>query len=535
MDKSSLQIVNVIPLPYKTINTLSNTNGKLTISDLDDIDAPKEMLSIIDAFIQDVAVDGGPNLNKSSKGVIKIKINNDSKFLTEVPNSLGKSPQKSFGGNEKYALEVNSKGIFITAKTILGAYRGLTTFRQLLITANKSNDGTIVLDPIKIIDGPKLGWRSFKLDVARYYVPIPEIKKIIDQLALYKYNILSLHITDNEGWKIEIKSHPRLTSQTKDFYTQEEIKSLVSYAANRGIMIIPETDFPGYSSALLKAYPEFGKIQEIAERIIAYVDPNVVKSWDLFEDVAKELKDITGSQYLRFGGDEAFEMSDELYHQFVTEALRRLKKLNIIPIGFQEITRAGIMPGIYTQIWKDFADSGGDLEKWEELVKEENPLPEGLPPEALPFYHKVAEDFPNALKQVAVIIASPTKKAYFDTPYAEVSNDANQEKNRANLGMRLYSSQTLEQFYNWKPSTILYGLPLEQLGGVEAAMWCDTIKENNSLWELMLSRIPGFAERAWSIQDNLTWENYRKRLSFQSINWKARNLNWFQSSLVDWK
>src|SRR5690606_21707173 len=232
---------------------------------------------------------------------------------------------------------------------------------------------------MNILDGPKISWRGFKLDVARNYVPVATIKEIIDQLSLYKYNILTLHLTDNEAWRITIKKYPELTSFTKDYYSQEELTSITEYAKNHRLVVIPEIDFPGHSAALLKVYPELGTLKMIAGKNVAYIDPSSDKFWEIFEDTAKELTRMTNSNYLHFGGDEAFGMSDTHYHQFITGALKRIHQLGITPIGYQESTRAGVSSGDYVQIWADFADPGGDLEKWEQMVKEGKPLPEGLP------------------------------------------------------------------------------------------------------------------------------------------------------------
>lgn len=529
-DTNSTQI-NVIPLPYNSVKTMGESN--LVLSNNVGIDAPKEMESMIDVFIDDLSADGFSGFTKSPGGIIKIKI--DSKLPKDAaPKALGKTPDETVT-DERYSLEINKKEILITSPTAVGAYRGLTTLRQLMMTSEKSHEGKIILEPIKITDGPKLGWRGFKMDVARNYYSPNTVKEVINQLALYKYNILTLHLTDNEAWRIEIKGHPKLTSNTEKYYTQNELKSIVEYAKNHGITVIPEIDFPGHSAAIIKIYPDVGELKEIAGKNIAYVEPVSTRFWEIFDDVAGELKEMTRSQFLHFGGDEAFGMPDPLYHQFIEEALKRTHRLGMTPIGYQEASRAGVAPGDYIQIWADFADPGGDLEKWKELVKEGKPLPQGMPAEAIGFYEKAGLDLGQALKQKAVIIASPTKRAYFDTPYAESSSDPNQENTRSSLGMTLYTPLTLEQFYNWKPANILYGLPLENLGGVEAAIWADTIRDDKTLWQLILARIPGFAEKAWSSQDNLSWENYQKRLAHQSINWRTRNLEWFQSSLVDWK
>lgn len=532
LNTDSIQ-VNVIPLPYKIS---SNTkNEYLRLPGLVGINAPKEMEPYLDAFTQEMAKDGLPIFNKSSKGKIHIKIDANSKSSRElVPKSVGSIPSMAME-DERYDLQINKKGIWITSPTVLGAYRGLTTLRQLILQSNTTQQDKLVLQTLKIYDGPKLGWRGFKLDIARNYYDVQTIKQLIDQLSMYKYNVLTLHLTDNEAWRVEIKSHPRLTEFTKEYYTQSQLEQIVKYANDRGIVVIPEIDFPGHSAALLKVYPNLGEFQQIAGKQVAFIKPDSKEFWTIFSDVAKELKDITKSEFLHFGGDEAFGMPDSSYKEFIKGALQRIHSLDITPIGYQESTRAGVTKSDYIQIWADFADPGGDLEKWEELVKQGKELPQGLPKQALAFYQKAALDLNQALNQKASIIASPTKRAYFDTPYAESSLNQAQQRDKQTLGMTLYTPLTLEQFYNWEPENMLYGLDLKNLSGVEAALWSDTIKDDNTLWRLILARIPGFAERSWSQSKGLNWQDYKQRLSYQSIFWNQRNLEWFESELVDWK
>ncbi|MES2240317.1 MAG: family 20 glycosylhydrolase [Bacteroidota bacterium] len=212
---------------------------------------------------------------------------------------------------ESYQLSVTSNKILINATTDLGALHALETLLQLL-----QNNGTEFYFPaIEITDSPRFAWRGLMIDAARHFQPIDVIKRNLDGMAAVKMNAFHWHLADNQGWRIEIKKHPKLTELASDgdFYTQEEIKNIVKYAADRGIMIIPEIDVPGHASALLAAFPEIGsKIDTETPYTVsrksgihdAALDPTNPRTYQVLAEIFDEVCPLFPSTYFHIGGDE---------------------------------------------------------------------------------------------------------------------------------------------------------------------------------------------------------------------------------------
>lgn len=216
--------------------------------------------------------------------------------------------------DESYTLEISEKSIHINAYTDLGAMHALETLLQLLTV-----DGTQFIFPsVKIEDNPRFTWRGLMIDTARHFQPIDVIKRNLDAMAALKLNVLHWHLTDDQGWRIEIKSLPQLTKLASDgeFYTQEDIKQIVSYADNRGIMVIPEIDVPGHATAILTAIPEIGSAYNANGEIKKYnlernagifnptLDPSNPKTYSYLELIFNEVCTLFPSKYFHIGGDE---------------------------------------------------------------------------------------------------------------------------------------------------------------------------------------------------------------------------------------
>lgn len=213
--------------------------------------------------------------------------------------------------DESYHLSVLSNKILIDANTDLGALHALETLSQLL-----QNNGTAFYFPaVEITDAPRFSWRGLMIDAARHFQPVDVIKRNLDGMAAMKMNVFHWHLADNQGWRIEIKKHPKLTELASDgdFYTQEEIATIVKYAADRGIMVIPEIDVPGHASALLAAFPEIGSktddgIPYLVSRKSgihdATLDPTNPKTYQILGDIFAEVCPLFPSPYFHIGGDE---------------------------------------------------------------------------------------------------------------------------------------------------------------------------------------------------------------------------------------
>lgn len=211
-------------------------------------------------------------------------------------------------GKEHYRIEITSKGITISGATAGAVYYGVMTMDQLLLgdacaTAHKE------ISPIRIDDAPRFPHRALMLDPARHFLPVNDVKFFIDQMARYKYNILQLHLTDDQGWRVEIKKHPKLVG--KDYYTQEQLAEIIQYAAQRNIEVIPELDIPGHTVAILAAYPELGCTHtDTLPKIVGKTTDlmlcaNNEKVYSVYQDIIKEISSLFPSDYIHLGGDEA--------------------------------------------------------------------------------------------------------------------------------------------------------------------------------------------------------------------------------------
>ena len=219
-----------------------------------------------------------------------------------------------------------------------------------------------------IRDAPKYSYRGAMLDVSRHFFTVEEVKQYIDLLALYKINHLHLHLSDDQGWRIEIKSWPNLTEyggrsevggMTGGFYTQEEYKDLVAYAQDRFITVVPEIDIPGHTNAALASYPELncnGKTAELYTGIevgfsTLCVDNEI--TFQFLDDVIREISAITPGEYFHIGGDESLSTNEEDYIVFIDKTQDIVEKYGKNVMGWDEIQSSNIKPNTIAQYWAD--------------------------------------------------------------------------------------------------------------------------------------------------------------------------------------
>ncbi|WP_158437757.1 family 20 glycosylhydrolase [Naasia lichenicola] len=476
----------------------------------------------------------------------------DADGLGQVPRPFGVSPLGDSGSDERHSIVIDSTVIAVTARSPEGIFRALTTLRQL-IEEQLDDAGEAALAPRRIVDGPRIAWRGLSFDVVRTFFGPAEVRSVIDVLALYKLNVLHLHLTDNQGWRIEIASWPKLATvggagavgdRPGGFFTQREYVDLVAYARARFVTIVPEIDVPGHTSAIFAAYPDLNttepELRSSRPDIVSdYLDPRGPRTFEFLADVLGEIAALTPTPYLHIGGDEPYGMPPELYREFVERATTIVRGLGKRVAGWQEIARSDLEPGDLIQYW---------IEPHE---PETSPTPDGdadaasdTSPSSISddiratmeeTFAQAGGDLGLARAQGAQIILSPSSIAYFDTPYAEPSAEHGQESARSRLGLRQYQPVSVERSFDWDPATIVPGLDLaEQLAGVEAAIWCETVQDLADLQFLLLPRIPGFAERAWS-SPRSSWPEYVQRLAAHAPIWRRAGWNYFRSSLVDWR
>ena len=407
---------------------------------------------------------------------------------------------------EAYRLNIGKEEITLQAASAAGAFRGIQTIRQLI--PEQSNDDLTnysiwTIATGEISDAPQFKFRSAMLDVARHFFTVEDVKKYIDVLSYYKINNLHLHLTDDQGWRIEIKSWPKLTEiggQTQvgggegGFYTQEQYTYIVNYAARRHINIIPEIDMPGHTNAASLSYPILnGNGKELApyegiEVGFSTFDCRKDTVYAFVDDVIRELAALTPGAYIHIGGDESHTTTKSDFNYFINRVSKIVEKHGKQMIGWDEVVHADVVENSVVQYWN----------------KKEN----------------AQEGVAKGMK----VILSPAPKAYLDMKYDEQSE----------YGLIWSGYIPVDVAYNWSPETFAE-IPLESILGIEAPLWSETISNFDEMAYLAFPRIIGYAELGWTIQENRNWDNYKSRLANQPPYLKREDVKYYPSQLIDWK
>ena len=295
--------------------------------------------------------------------------------------------------DESYQLTITSNKIMINATSDLGALHGLETLLQLL----QNNSTSYYFPVVEITDSPRFTWRGLMIDAARHFQPVDVIKRNLDAMASMKMNVFHWHLADDQGWRIQLKNHPKLTELASDgyFYTQEEIKNIVKYADERGILVIPEIDVPGHASALLTAYPEIGskvgegkityEVQRNSGIFNATLDPTNPKTYEILSSIFDEVCPLFPGIYFHIGGDEnngkewnanpkiqQFKKENNLVNNhdlqtyFNMKLIPMLKKHNKKLMGWEEIMTENMSKDAIIHAWRgtnEGQEAGGALIK----------------------------------------------------------------------------------------------------------------------------------------------------------------------------
>lgn len=295
--------------------------------------------------------------------------------------------------DESYQLTITSNKIIINATNDLGALHGLETLLQLL----QNNSTSYYFPVVEISDSPRFTWRGLMIDAARHFHPVDVIKRNLDAMSSMKMNVFHWHLADDQGWRIQLKNHPKLTELASDgyFYTQEEIKNIVKYADERGILVIPEIDVPGHASALLTAYPEIGskvgegkityEVQRNSGIFNATLDPTNPKTYEILSSIFDEVCPLFPGSYFHIGGDEnngkewnanpaiqKFKKENNLVNNhdlqtyFNMKLIPMLKKHNKKLMGWEEIMTENMSKDAIIHAWRgtnEGQEAGGALIK----------------------------------------------------------------------------------------------------------------------------------------------------------------------------
>ncbi|UOB17170.1 beta-N-acetylhexosaminidase [Abyssalbus ytuae] len=403
---------------------------------------------------------------------------------------------------EGYILNINEDYVELTANQPEGVFRGVQTIRQLLPV--KINDSVQHIGTGRITDYPNYEYRGAMLDVARHFFSVEDVKTFIDWLAYYKMNILHLHLTDDQGWRIEIKSWPNLTAhggQTAvgggkgGFFTQEDYKEIIKYAEERYITIVPEVDMPGHTNAALSSYAELncdGKAPEMYTKMkvgfsTLCTDKDI--TYKFLDDVIGEIASITPGPYFHIGGDESHATKLKDYIFFINKAQDIVHKHGKRVIGWDEITHATLKENTVVQYWNK------------------------------------AENTVKGVEQGAKVIMSPAPKAYLDMKYNKETE----------LGLGWAGYIEVDTAYIWNPAKLEPEIKRDNILGLEAPLWSETVTNIEEVGYMVFPRLAGYAEIGWS-QDSLrNWDEYKLRLAKHADRLKALKINYYKSEKIPWE
>jgi hexosaminidase len=410
-----------------------------------------------------------------------------------------------------YRLDVGRQGVVLRAATAAGLFAGVQTLRQLLppaVEGGKAAPGPWAVAGGRIVDRPRYAYRGVMLDVVRHFFTATEVRRFIDLIAQYKVNHLHLHLTDDQGWRLEIRRWPRLTEHggstqagggTGGFYQQAGYRDLVAYAAARHITVVPEIDVPGHTTAALASYPElacdgvapplFTGIGSATGFSSLCVDREV--TYRFVDEVFAEVAALTPGGYLHIGTDETHATPEEGYLRFVERILPLVGRHGKTVIGWQEVLRADPPSSVVAQYWGRGTDDGTVAA----AAARGNPL-----------------------------VLSPSKSAYLDMKYTPDTP----------IGFKWAGYVDVEEAYGWNPETLLDGVPPSAVQGVEAPLWTETVERFDQVEYMAFPRVPAIAELGWSPQATNGWADFRRRLAAHGPRLAAQGVNFYRSTQIPW-
>jgi hexosaminidase len=409
-------------------------------------------------------------------------------------------------GEEGYELSITPAGVILSACAPTGVFYAVQTLRQLLPAAIERADlqpGPWTLPCGTVRDVPRFSWRGVMLDVSRHFFGVADVQRYIDHITAYKMNRLHLHLSDDQGWRLEIRSWPGLTrvsgstgvnSDPAGFYTQADYAEIVEYAAQRFVTVVPEIDTPGHTNAALAAYAELNA-DGVAREV--YTGTQVGFSslcagkeitYRFLEDVVREIAALTPGPWIHIGGDEAASTPHEDYLAFIRRIQEIVRAAGKTLVGWEEIVQADLDPSSVAQAWR------GD------------------------FYQRMGQLGVKA-------ILSPAKRAYLDMKYNPATV----------LGLSWCGYVEVKDAYDWEPLEVLPGSREENILGVEGPLWSETVHTLADVESLAFPRLTGLAEAAWCAPGTRDWEDYRARLAQHGPRLSAMGINFHRSEQVDWE
>lgn len=478
-----------------------------------------ELDALVDYTAKTILDDTGISLAASSKR------KNSSSLRLELEE------MKPESNREGYTLKIDKKGIMIRASNEAGIFYGIQTIRQMIL-AGMNPDGDCLLPFVQIEDQPRFAWRAFMLDEARYFKGKEQVKKLLDEMALLKMNVFHWHLSDDQGWRLEIKKYPLLTEigskrrstqvgplkwkspvQSGEihagFYTQEEIREIVSYASERHITVVPEIEMPGHSSAAIAAYPWLGTSGEKIEVPVVFgvgkdvynvADPKVIQ---FLTDVLDEVMALFPSEVIHIGGDEVrynHWKNSETVRSFMAE--KKLETPADLQIYFtNSISRYLQSKGRRMMGWNEIM--GHNLHDYQDKTDTETreELASGT---IIHFWKGDIELAENAAGRGYQIVNSLHSSTYLDYDYTSIS---------------------LKDAYHFDP--VPEGLSTEfqdKIVGTGCQMWGEWIPTSGNMDFQVFPRIAAYAEVGWSNMENKDYSRFKASLLSLLNRWEKNHI-----------
>jgi hexosaminidase len=516
----------------------------------------KNIHAIIPSPVSLVPLDGSFTFSQKSR-IILSNLNNETKLIAdylalliknptgfsipieegskEISHSVFMSFDTSVANNEGYVLKITPDIIDIKAKSAVGIFYAVQTLRQLLpveVEKEKKVEGLILSVPAcEIKDEPGFKYRGMHLDVGRHMFPVAYIKRYIDMMALHKMNTFHWHLTEDQGWRIEIKKYPRLTeiggfrketlvgsgSERPEvfdgksyggFYTQEEIKDIVAYAKLKFITIIPEIEMPGHSSAALAAYPEYsctGGPIEVKTKWGVFPDVYCAGkevTFNFLEDVLSEVIDLFPGKYIHIGGDECpkdrWQKCQACQDRMKKEGLKDEKELQSYFIQ---------------RIEKFLISKNRKLIGWDEILEG------GLAPEATVMSWRGIEGGIEAAKQKHDVIMSPYNDVYLYIYQCEPEGQP----------LAAGGYLPLEKVYSFNPlPEKLIAIEQKYILGLEGCLWSEFVDSPELLEYMVYPRMFASAETGWTLASKKDFESFLSRLEIVKKRYDAIGINYFK-------
>lgn len=509
----------IIPLPAKA----ERKEGKFTITAETAIIAADELRNEAASLQKLIAPATG----------FELAIQKDQVEENQIMLALDPSLEKL--GPEGYTLQVVEKGAVIKSASPAGVFYGIQSLLQLLpaeIVASEKTDATWEVPFLSISDQPRFSWRAFMLDEARHFKGEKEVKKLLDQMAALKMNVFHWHLTDDQGWRIEIKKYPKLTtigSKRTDtqvggwdspqrsgephsgFYTQEQIKDIVAYAAARHITIVPEIGMPGHACAAIAAYPELGTTKKPIEVMTTFgkaqdtYDPSQDRTYEFLSDVLDEVITLFPSKIIHIGGDEV--RFDHWKESADVAALMKREKLE---------TMADVQLYFTNRMAGIVQEKGRNVMGWNEILGDDlhGFLNDGQTAKAasldkdtvVHFWKGSPELAKRAIKDGHTIVNSLHTSTYLDYSYAQIS---------------------LEKAYSFNP--ILDGLTADEekrIIGSGTQMWGEWIPTVADMERQIYPRLAAYAEVGWTALERKDYKSFTDRLKKQLKRWQIQGIGY---------